>query len=233
VYSKIQIQYGRVLWRFHPLRFVGFSNFSKLMRALNFSRSSLLFRILGVQNKNQRMVVFQIKKSDTDTFLYEASCDMTSDHVVRELTEIWNLRLRLSQLCGAIREMGRHGPMKHPDKAGLDEIATSYGGAAIERGEYYEADPTGMRTGNGVGPQLMETIERVAHDAESVLTKDMVARKFAVSLPMLQEKLDNMRGAVTMCKYISPCLFSRHHSQSTTCRLSNGPSGVGYCSSDH
>lgn len=145
------------------------------------------------------MVVFQIKKGDNDTFLYETMSSASSDDVVRELTEIWNLRLRLAQLSGAIREMARYGPMKHPDKAGLDEVAANYGGESIERNEHYEPDPTGMRTGNGVGPTLMDTVERVAQDAESVLSKDMVPRKLAVSLPMLQEKLDNMRGAVTMC----------------------------------
>ena len=90
---------------------------------------------------------------------------------MRELTEIWNLRLRLAQLAGGICEMGKYGPMKHPDKVGLDEIASTYGGQVIERNEYYEADPTGMRTGNGVGPQLMETLTRVAQDAESLLSK--------------------------------------------------------------
>ena len=100
-----------------------------------------------------------------------ASLNICFAQVVRELTEIWNLRLRLAQLSGAIREMARYGPMKHPDKAGLDEVAAKYGGESIERNEHYEPDPTGMRTGNGVGPTLMDTVERVAQDAESVLSK--------------------------------------------------------------
>jgi hypothetical protein len=36
--------------------------------------------------------------------------------------EVWNLRLRLMQLSGGIREAARYGPMKQPDKAGLDEV---------------------------------------------------------------------------------------------------------------
>ncbi len=69
------------------------------------------------------MVVFQIKKGDGDTFLYETSCETSSDEAVREMVEIWNMRLRLGQLCGGIRELARHGPMKPPDKAGLDEVS--------------------------------------------------------------------------------------------------------------
>ena len=41
---------------------------------------------------------------------------------LRLQVEVWNLRLRLMQLSGSLREAGRHGPMKPPDKAGLDEV---------------------------------------------------------------------------------------------------------------
>jgi hypothetical protein len=68
----------------------------------------------------------------------------------------------------------------------------------IDRGPYYVPDPTGNRVGNGVGPQLTETIESVARDAEDILSATTVMRKIALSRPMLQEKLDNIRGAVTM-----------------------------------
>ena len=39
--------------------------------------------------------------------------------------KIWNLRIRLRQLSSAIRELGKYGPMKSPDKAGLDEVFSS------------------------------------------------------------------------------------------------------------
>jgi hypothetical protein len=119
------------------------------------------------------MVVIQIKSAGdgADTFLYESSCDTSNDIVVREIVEIWNMRIRLRQLCGGIRELGRYGPMKHPEKAGLDRVEEEFKGEHIDKGEFYEADPTGMRNGNGVGPTLMETLERVARDAESAIDK--------------------------------------------------------------
>eukprot|EP00607_Mallomonas_marina_P003260 CAMPEP_0182427346 /NCGR_PEP_ID=MMETSP1167-20130531/17104_1 /TAXON_ID=2988 /ORGANISM="Mallomonas Sp, Strain CCMP3275" /LENGTH=227 /DNA_ID=CAMNT_0024609523 /DNA_START=225 /DNA_END=911 /DNA_ORIENTATION=- len=88
--------------------------------------------------------------------------------------------------------------MKPPDKAGLDEIAETYEGKSIEKNEFYQADPTGIRTGNGVGPQLSSTIEEVCIDTESVLRKDNVLRKIITTREVLQEKLDNIRGVVTM-----------------------------------
>lgn len=145
------------------------------------------------------MVVIHVKtQSADDAFLYETTCETQCDAMIRDLTEVWNLRLRLRQLCGALRDLGDHGPMKPLDKAGLDSIDEDYRGMTLDKNEHYKADPTGNRTGNGPGPQLRETIERVCVDAENVLDKINVQRKISVSLAGLTEKLDNMRGAVTM-----------------------------------
>jgi len=144
------------------------------------------------------MVLFQVKRGEKETFLYETTTVTSNDAVIRELVEIWNLRLRLSQLCGSLRELGQYGPMKKPDKAGLDEIQEKYNSLSIEKNEFYQADPTGNRTGNGVGPQLMGTIERVCQDAEAVLSPNYATMKKETTVALLQEKLDNMRGAVIM-----------------------------------
>jgi hypothetical protein len=124
------------------------------------------------------MVVIQIKNGDLDGFLYETTCATTNDALVRDLAKVWNLRIRLRQLAGAIRELARHGPMKHPNKAGLDEINEKYNDEVIEKNEYYQPDPTGARNGNGVGPHLSETIERVAVDVEAIL--DQVSFKLII-----------------------------------------------------
>ena len=116
------------------------------------------------------MVVIQIKTSESDGFLYETTCDTSNDALVRDIVNVWNTRIRLFQLAGSIRELAKHGPMKASDKVGLDVIQEE-DGVYIEKLEHYQADPTGMRTGNGPGPQLMDTMERVAVDAESLLTK--------------------------------------------------------------
>lgn len=62
---------------------------------------------------------------------------------------------------------------------------------------------TGKRTGNGVGPQLSETLERVCVDAEVLVGaagkgNEQAKRRVAVAQEALDEKMDNIRGAVTM-----------------------------------
>ena len=144
------------------------------------------------------MVVIHIKNSEADAFLYETSCSTSNDALLRDLVECWNLRLRLRQLVGALVDLGNYGPMKPLDKAGLDGIDEEYQGAKLDKNEHYRADPTGARTGNGPGPQYLATMERVAADAEAILSKAAVDRKVVTSLAVLQDKLDNCRGAVMM-----------------------------------
>lgn len=117
------------------------------------------------------MVVIQIKNGDHDTFLYETTCATTNDDLVRQLVKVWNLRIRLAQLAGGMRELAEYGPMKHPEKAGIDDIQEKYNSVHVDKCEFYKPDPTGIRTGNGVGPQLTETFERVIMDIESALDK--------------------------------------------------------------
>jgi hypothetical protein len=53
------------------------------------------------------MVLIQIKQGDQDSFLFECLSSTPSDQVVKDLVRIWNNRLRLFQLAGAIRELGK------------------------------------------------------------------------------------------------------------------------------
>lgn len=143
------------------------------------------------------MVVIHIKSGE-DGFLYETTCSTSNNALIRDLTAVWNLRLRLRQLAGSIRELGMYGPMKPPDKAGLDSIDEDYKGVKLDKGEHYRPDPTGMRTGSSPGPKYLETMEKVAADAEAAVSKSSVDRKVVTTLALLQDKLDNIRGSVMM-----------------------------------
>lgn len=57
---------------------------------------------------------------------------------------------------------------------------------------------SGKRNGNGVGPQFGDTFERVCKDAEALVGKEQSKRRIALTQEALDEKMDNMRGAVTM-----------------------------------
>ena len=68
------------------------------------------------------VVVFVIKKSQDDQFLYEASVQEQNEAVIAGLVEVWNMRLRLAQLVGGLRDLAKYGPMKPTEDQGIDEV---------------------------------------------------------------------------------------------------------------
>ena len=88
----------------------------------------------------------------------------------RVVRNAMNIRIRLKQLCGSIRELGEK-PMKEIDKAGIDTIKVNLEGVVITKNEYYNPDPSGIRTGNRPGPSYVKTFENVILNSENVLQK--------------------------------------------------------------
>ena len=89
-------------------------------------------------------------------------------------------------------------PLISQEEQGLDEVNEKYEGAELMKNEYYQADPSGLRTGNGPGPELAATLERVATDAETYCDKSQVQKRINLSLSEINDKIANMRGAVMM-----------------------------------
>jgi cilia- and flagella-associated protein 298 len=144
------------------------------------------------------MVVIHVKGDDTNQFLYETTCAASNETVITELVAIWNMRMSIQFVVENIRELAKHGPCKPPDTQGLDEIQEKEEGVVIEKGPNYQADPAGKRTGNGPGAALQAVMERVCLDALASINKSQAEMKVALDMSVLQEKVDNMRGAVMM-----------------------------------
>jgi hypothetical protein len=64
---------------------------------------------------------------------------------ISQLAHIHNLRHRITRLKLEGEELAKFGPAKHPEQQGIDQ----YSDQAVEKGEFYNMDPTGRRTGNG------------------------------------------------------------------------------------
>ncbi len=145
------------------------------------------------------MVVIHIKRSDEHQFLYETTTAAAVEVVVAELCKLHNTRLRIQRLKLEGEELEKHGPAKHPDKQSLDEYQEDFGYGKVEKGPHYNSDPTGRRTGNRCDPKAGETLLKTLADAEAAISKHQVAKKVYLTQKMLDEKIDEIRGAVMMC----------------------------------
>ena len=97
----------------------------------------------------------------SDEFLFETTCSESCDRLIRQLVAVNNRRVQVLFLCGAMRDLAKYGPAKAADDQGVDEIKESYESSVIDKSAHYAADPTGLRTGNGVGEQLSKVFEDV------------------------------------------------------------------------
>jgi cilia- and flagella-associated protein 298 len=112
--------------------------------------------------------------------------------------KIHNMRERIARLAMACEELAKHGPSKPDAEKGIDEIVEKAGGKSIKKGEFYNPDPLGNRDGNAPSPQLAEVIRKTCEDAKALASSNKAAMGVALTVGALQEKIDNIRGAVTM-----------------------------------
>lgn len=143
------------------------------------------------------MVLLEIKKSDKDGFLYETKCDTSNEELIRKLVLISNTRIRINAMVEALKQLSMHGPCKSPEDCGIDEILEK-SGQVIEKGENYNPDPLGNRTGNAPSDSLKETMEKVAQDALDGVHFNLVKAKKALKWNELKDKMDNIRGVKIM-----------------------------------
>lgn len=143
------------------------------------------------------MVLFHIKNTQEDQFLCEGTTAETNDALIRRLVHIWNTRLQITRLVRACTGLMSHGPAKKPKEHGLDAILEE-SGTVIKKNAHYNPCPLGQRTGNRCDPKLGTVIEKTCADALEAISAKQVTMRVALTPELLKEKIDNIRGAVTI-----------------------------------
>lgn len=86
-----------------------------------------------------------MQNSEEDQFLFETTAQALVQTTVSQLVAVHNLRHRITRLKLEGEELAKYGPAKHPEQQGIDQ----YSEQAVDKGEFFNMDPTGRRTGNG------------------------------------------------------------------------------------
>lgn len=134
--------------------------------------------------------MFQIKTSnDEKAFRFESTCKASVDVTIREMVWMSNTRIRIVALAEALEQLSQHGISKPLDQFGLGKDLE-----ADKSSDSYHPDPLGHRTGNGPGPTLASTLNRVSTDALEYVRNPLEK----MSRQVLEGKINLMRGAVMM-----------------------------------
>lgn len=71
------------------------------------------------------MVIFLVKRADVNQFLYETDVDKEVDEVVKDISAIYNGRLKVTRLCHEMEELRKHGTFLPPEMQGLTDEQVS------------------------------------------------------------------------------------------------------------
>ena len=71
-------------------------------------------------------------------------------------------------------------------------------GNEVEKGPNYVVDPSGLQTGNPPDAEMAEVLKREAQSLAAYIDKNQVQNKVALTIDCIEEKLNNVCGAVTM-----------------------------------
>merc|ERR1712025_569488 len=107
-------------------------------------------------------------------------------------------RLQINRLVLACRGLMNHGPSKPPKEHGIDSILEE-SGVKIKKGPFYNADPTGQRTGNRCDPKLGAVIEKTCTDALQAISSKQVTMRVALTPELLKEKNSQYRWCCNHC----------------------------------
>ena len=58
------------------------------------------------------MVVVEIKRSDTDVWLFNTTCATSNDALIRALVRVWNKRYAVQRLAAAVEQQQKTGEQR-------------------------------------------------------------------------------------------------------------------------
>jgi len=143
------------------------------------------------------MVILHVKKGEKKSeYLVETLTTKTVDEVKAELVEVHNLRIKVLRMSMALRELGKHGPLRPEETRGLSDD-TKFPLDINAYGKPTAPDEYGYRTGCPPPGEVGQVLINTADDAENAAKSDfLLTRKVMLTKAYLQEHIDLMRGAV-------------------------------------
>ncbi|EDW79173.1 uncharacterized protein Dwil_GK12707 [Drosophila willistoni] len=150
------------------------------------------------------MVILQVKRGDESLFLYETSVADKTDGVIRDLVAIYNGRLKVQRVCMEMEELAEHGTMLPSEMIGLNDdqieelkLVDIWADKCIPSGGFqFNKDPMTRRNGQQPKEHMQKVLENAMNDAKAMIDKKNVGLKKLMTLKIIEEALNILRGAV-------------------------------------
>ncbi|XP_021924692.1 UPF0769 protein C21orf59 homolog isoform X3 [Zootermopsis nevadensis] len=150
------------------------------------------------------MVKLHVKRGDESLFLYDTTVEKQVDEIIKEVTVIYNGRLKIRRICDEMEELAKHGTLLPPNIMGLTDeqveelkLVDEWGEKCVPSGGWtFNKDPIGRRNGKQPNEHMQDVIKRTTEEAKAVVSKKQIQADVCLTLKMVQNALDILRGAV-------------------------------------
>ncbi|XP_020783218.1 cilia- and flagella-associated protein 298-like [Boleophthalmus pectinirostris] len=150
------------------------------------------------------MVQLHVKRGDESQFLFNTSVDAPLETIIHQVTSIYNGRLKVERICAEIAELADHGITLPPNMQGLtedqivelklidewEEKCVPSGGPVLRQ------DEIGKRNGQAPNEKMKEVLMKTVDEAKTLISKKQIQANVCVTMDMVKEALDQLRGAV-------------------------------------
>ncbi|KAM4045854.1 cilia- and flagella-associated protein 298 isoform 2-T2 [Anomaloglossus baeobatrachus] len=150
------------------------------------------------------MVRLHVKHGDESQFLLDTSVEVPVDLLVKEVTSIYNGRLKVSRICAEMEELSEHGTTLPPNMQGLtdeqieelklkDEWETK---CVPSGGSVFKKDEIGRRNGHAPNENMKKVLQKTMEEAKALISKKQAEANVCVTMDLVKDALDQLRGAV-------------------------------------
>lgn len=152
------------------------------------------------------MVKLHIKKGDESQFLFETTVESDVSDCVKQVCNIYNGRLKVERICSEVEFLAKSGITLPANMQGLTDeqitelkLVDEWSNKCIPSGGYIEKkDDLGRRNGRVPLDKMVDVLERTIREAKQKITKNLVKQDTCLTQSVVQEAIDELRGAVTI-----------------------------------
>ncbi|XP_059248247.1 cilia- and flagella-associated protein 298 isoform X2 [Mustela nigripes] len=133
------------------------------------------------------MVLLHVKRGDESQFLLQAPGSTELEELTVRVARVYNARLKVQRVCSGLTD-DQIEELKLRDEWG--EKCVPSGGSVFKK------DDIGRRNGQAPNEKMKQVLKKTVEEAKAIISKKQVEAGVCVTLEMVKDALDQLRGAV-------------------------------------
>ncbi|XP_048396613.1 cilia- and flagella-associated protein 298 isoform X2 [Stegostoma tigrinum] len=150
------------------------------------------------------MVQLHIKQGSESQFLLDTTVDIAVEDLTKQVAAIYNGRLKIDRICTEICELADHGTFLPINMQGLTDeqieelkLKDEWAEKCVPSGGFeFKKDEMGRRNGQVPNQAMKNVLKRTVEEAKALISKKQVQANVCVTMEMVKDALDQLRGAV-------------------------------------